>query len=268
MNTYRVFFIKEKTEVTVKEGTTVLEAERIAGLSPDAPCGGAGKCGKCMVKINGAVEKACQTKITTDIEVETIEKKSEHRILVKGTERAVTFSPELEILDIEIPPCTVGENSSDWARLCEAIKSCRKKDIFFQRTASAADMKKRTAVLAAKQELIGKVIADACDRVKNLDEGKYFEILKSMAEKYLLPREGEICFSKKDLERMPANFREEIKGLAQKKGGTLEISGEARNIDGGFILVYGGIEENCSIDAMFAEKRDELLDQVRKILFA
>lgn len=106
MNTYRVLFTKEKTEVTVKEGTTVLEAERIAGLSPDAPCGGAGKCGKCMVKINGAVEKACQTKITTDIEVEAIEKKSEHRILVKGTERAVTFSPELEILDIEIPPCT------------------------------------------------------------------------------------------------------------------------------------------------------------------
>ena len=58
----------------MKEGTTVLEAERIAGLSPDAPCGGAGKCGKCMVKINGAVEKACQTKITTDIEVEAIEK--------------------------------------------------------------------------------------------------------------------------------------------------------------------------------------------------
>ena len=132
MNTYRVLFTKEKTEVTVKEGTTVLEAERIAGLSPDAPCGGAGKCGKCMVKINGAVEKACQTKITADTEVETLEKESEHRILVKGTERAVTFSPELEILDIEIPPCTVGENSSDWTRLCEAINSCRKKDIIFQ----------------------------------------------------------------------------------------------------------------------------------------
>ena len=58
-----------------------------------------------------------------------------------------------------------------------------------ERTASAADMKKRTAVLAAKQELIGNVIADACDRVKNLDEEKYFGILKNMAEKYLLPRE-------------------------------------------------------------------------------
>ena len=143
MNTYRVFFIKEKTEVTVKEGTTVLEAERIAGLSPDAPCGGAGKCGKCMVKINGAVEKACQTKITADTEVETLEKESEHRILVKGTERAVTFSPELEILDIEIPPCTVGENSSDWTRLCEAINSRRKKDIKTGNTACNQPIDKR-----------------------------------------------------------------------------------------------------------------------------
>ena len=44
----------------------------------------------------------------------------------------MAFSPELEILDIEISPCTVGENSSDWTRLCEAIKSCQKKDIIFQ----------------------------------------------------------------------------------------------------------------------------------------
>ena len=137
-----------------------------------------------------------------------------------------------------------------------------------ERTASAADMKRRTAVLAARQELIGSVIADACERVKNLDEEKYFEILKNMAGKYLLPKDGEICFSPKDLERMPADFREEIRSMAEKKGGALEFSGEARNIDGGFILVYGGIEENCSIDAVFAEKRDELLDQVRKILFA
>ncbi len=138
MNTYRVFFTREKKEVTVPEGTTVLEAERMAGLSPDAPCGGAGKCGKCTVKIQGTVEKACQIKITADLEVETIEKESEHRILVKGTERTVTFHPMLEVLDIEILPCTVGENSSDWTRLCEAINSCRKKkegnaeDIMFQ----------------------------------------------------------------------------------------------------------------------------------------
>ena len=138
MNTYRVFFTREKKEVTVPEGTTVLEAERMAGLSPDAPCGGAGKCGKCTIKIQGTVEKACQIKITADLEVETIEKESEHRILVKGVERSVTFHPMLEVLDIEILSCTVGENSSDWTRLCEAVNRSRKKkeeneeDIIFQ----------------------------------------------------------------------------------------------------------------------------------------
>lgn len=78
-------------------------------------------------------------------------------------------------------------------------------------------MKRRTAVLAARQELIGSVIADACERVKNLDEEKYFEILKNMVGKYLLPKDGEICFSRKDLERMPADFREEIRSMAEKK---------------------------------------------------
>lgn len=157
---------------------------------------------------------------------------------------------------------------ADEIRQQQEEQSRAKVKSYDERTASAADMKRRTAVLAARQELIGSVIADACERVKNLDEEKYFEILKNMVGKYLLPKDGEICFSRKDLERMPADFREEIRSMAEKKGGALEFSGEARNIDGGFILVYGGIEENCSIDAVFAEKRDELLDQVRKILFA
>ena len=85
-------------------------------------CGGAGKCGKCTKKINGSVEKACQIKIMADLEVvKQLEQASEHGFFVKGTERAVAFQPELEILDIEIQPCKVGENSSDWKRLCEAV---------------------------------------------------------------------------------------------------------------------------------------------------
>ena len=33
------------------------------------------------------------------------------------------------------------------------------------------------------------------------------------------------------------------------------ISEEARKIDGGFILVYGGIEENCTIKAVFDDEK-------------
>ena len=39
------------------------------------------------------------------------------------------------------------------------------------------------------------------------------------------------------------------------------------NIDNGFILTYGGIEENCTIRAMFDAKRDELADSVYRMLF-
>ena len=59
-----------------------------------------------------------------------------------------------------------------------------------ERTASAADMKKRTAVLAAKQELIGNVIADACDRVKNLDEENILRSLRVW--------QRNICFQEKE----------------------------------------------------------------------
>ena len=54
-----VKFVREGIEIEVNAGMSVLEAEIRAGLRPDAPCGGLGKCGKCLVKINGEVVKAC-----------------------------------------------------------------------------------------------------------------------------------------------------------------------------------------------------------------
>lgn len=39
------------------------------GLSPAAPCGGTGKCGKCMVQVNGVFRAACKTEIAGDITV-------------------------------------------------------------------------------------------------------------------------------------------------------------------------------------------------------
>ena len=44
-------FIKENVSVDTSPDTTILEAMRQAGLVPNAPCGGQGKCGKCRVYI-------------------------------------------------------------------------------------------------------------------------------------------------------------------------------------------------------------------------
>ena len=45
------------------------------------------------------------------------------------------------------------------------------------------------------------------------------------------------------------------------------LSDQTKEMDGGFVLTYGGIEENCTIRAVFAAKKDELSDKVHEMLF-
>ena len=58
-----------------------------------------------------------------------------------------------------------------------------------------------------------------------------------------------------------------IQKTAAGKGGALSLSRDAKEMSGGFILVYGGIEENCTIRALFDAERDELSDKVHGLLF-
>ena len=138
---------------------------------------------------------------------------------------------------------------------------------YAKRVASSVDMHRKQAYLAAKQEVISHVLESAYSTVMNLEVKEYFDMLEKLLERYVLPEEGEICFSAKDLGRMPEGFSGKIKTIAANKGGSLTLSDEARDIDGGFLLVYGGIEENCTIKAVFDAKREELSDQVNRLLF-
>ena len=146
-------------------------------------------------------------------------------------------------------------------------KAKRDADDYAKRVESSVDMRRKQAYLAAKQEVISHVLQSAYDTVMNLDVKEYFDMLEKLLEKYVLPEEGVICFSDQDLKRMPEGFSGKIKTIAANKGGSLTLSNEARDIDGGFLLVYGGIEENCTIKAVFDAKREELSDQVNRLLF-
>lgn len=131
LNIYKVEFIQgnpaENKIIEVAEGTTVLEALRMAGLSPNAPCGGTGKCGKCLVEIRDGVHscwrkvKSCRTEVRGCLQVRTLQQEYAHRILIKGAGREVPFQPYLKVLDITIPPCRIGESTSDWDRFCMAL---------------------------------------------------------------------------------------------------------------------------------------------------
>lgn len=136
-----------------------------------------------------------------------------------------------------------------------------------ERSKSSCEMYKKQALLKAKQEIITDVINKAYEQVINLDTNEYFELMEKLIEKYCLSQDGIICFSQKDLDRLPLNFDLKVMEIAYNKGGTLIIDKTARQIENGFILVYGNIEENCTIRALFNDKNEEISDKLHNLLF-
>lgn len=130
---------------------------------------------------------------------------------------------------------------------------------------SAAALQIRRAVLEAKQQIIGELIEKTQKSIYDLPDDKYFALILKMVTKYALPERGEILFNASDLKRLPADFSDNI---AKAAPAGLTISKETRNIDGGFVLIYGGVEENCSFDALFYAAQETLQDKVQKLLFS
>lgn len=142
------------------------------------------------------------------------------------------------------------------------VKAC------LSRAESAALLQEKKSILRAKQTIINEIIDKAQRELLNLPEAQYFQNILNMVKKYALPEAGSILFSKGDEARLPAQFQTSLKEtLSSKAGASLEISKETRKIDGGFVLIYGEIEENCSFDALFSSAKDILQDKVCALLF-
>ncbi|MEG0615248.1 MAG: V-type ATP synthase subunit E [Oscillospiraceae bacterium] len=155
------------------------------------------------------------------------------------------------------------------AKQCDKISQDSVAEVadYLSRAKSAAQLQKRQALLNAKLEIISDVIEKAKKALCELSDEEYFETITKMVKKYSIAEKGEIVFSEKDLARMPLLFDKKI-SRATAKGGGLKISEETRDIDGGFILLYEGIEVNCSFSAIFESERDAFQDKVHEILFS
>ncbi|MDY4970871.1 MAG: ASKHA domain-containing protein [Lachnospiraceae bacterium] len=124
MSDYRVRFMPQNVDVTVEEGTDLLTAQIRAGLHPDAPCGGKGTCGKCLVNIvEGTplgVQKACTTKVTCDMTV-NVQTGGKHAILLEGVHRQIRIASAVRSVNVTVQRCELGGNLSDWKRLKMAV---------------------------------------------------------------------------------------------------------------------------------------------------
>ncbi len=149
-----------------------------------------------------------------------------------------------------------------------AEKPASKIKAIMNRVESAARLLKRQRILDAKQEVINDIILKAKNKLTSLPDTEYFDIILQIVKKHAHPQAGIIMFSRADLDRLPKKFEksldEAIKGIPNA---SLTISKEDARLDGGFILVYGDIEENCSFEALFSEAKEELQDKVNAFLF-
>jgi V/A-type H+-transporting ATPase subunit E len=137
------------------------------------------------------------------------------------------------------------------------------------RSESAAALQERKILLETKQQLISSTIAKARSSLAELPALEYIEIILSMVKKYAHDSAGQIQFSAADIRRLPADFNELLKNaLSNRPLAELTVSEKTANLDGGFLLIYGDIEENCSFDALFSAEKDTLQDKVYSLLFA
>ena len=133
-----------------------------------------------------------------------------------------------------------------------------------ERAHSSAQLRQQKMILEKKQELIDEVMGKAKEVILSLPDKDYFAMILKLAGRFDLPEPGVIHFCKKDLDRLPSGLADDV---GKAVGADVEVADEPADIDGGFVLSYGGIEENCSVDAMFRSEREGLQDCIAGILF-
>ncbi len=146
----------------------------------------------------------------------------------------------------------------------DALENARKEaERITERAISAAAQKNAQSLLAYKNQKIGEVIESAKKYVLSMDREEYMRRMQRLLESKVgnPAKAGVVAFNAADLKDIPSGFKAKIAELQ------LKIADEPADISGGFLLVFGNVEENCSIDALFRENYEKLVDYAGKNLF-
>lgn len=141
-------------------------------------------------------------------------------------------------------------------------------DNIISRAKSLSENEMKKMILNAKSQIISEIINQAKEKILSLKDEDYFDFILKIIESHLENQDGEFIFSEKDLNRLSENFKDKIKSLEKNYSIKLTISNKTRNITGGVIISYGDIEENCSIENLFENNKDEIFDSLSSFLFS
>ncbi len=132
-----------------------------------------------------------------------------------------------------------------------------------------AEMEAKKSVLSVKQEMISAAFDAAREEIVNMPRDKYTQFLARMAAEAATSGMEEIVLNARDKAEVGKSVCKAANELLSAKGtpGKLTMSEDTADISGGVIVRFGGIETNCSIDALIRQRRSGLSTEVAAALF-
>lgn len=146
-----------------------------------------------------------------------------------------------------------------------AAKNKCKTDI--ELSESKAEHEHKKAILATKISIINEIIDESVYKLKNLPDSDYFDVITKLIKRYAQNGCGVLRFSGKDLNRLPQGFEAGLNEMLTGSGKSFVISNEPINIDGGVVIVYNDIEQNCTFDSLLNASLDEIKDELFEEIF-
>ena len=131
------------------------------------------------------------------------------------------------------------------------------KDKVSAKQISSAEMQAKKAVLARKQLILEKVVKAAEERLVNLPDAEYVQVIAQMLDGIDKKLGNEVIVAERDKARLAETV--------SAKGFTL--SDKTADINGGLIIRNGDIEYNYSFGSIITIEKEEIQQIAAKILF-
>ena len=120
-------------------------------------------------------------------------------------------------------------------------------------------------MISLNQSLIGEAIEGTRASLEEAPDKEYFDTLLQLYKRFAQKGQGELRLNQKDLKRLPGDFLARLKQAVPEAD--MHISPAPADIESGFLLVYGGMDINCTFRAVFEDAADALRDAAGRLLF-
>ncbi|NLU53140.1 MAG: hypothetical protein GXX10_09810 [Clostridiaceae bacterium] len=138
-----------------------------------------------------------------------------------------------------------------------------------KRIAAVSELENKKKALKNRQDMVEEAFSMALDRISSLPNDKYRKFFEDMLVNSAEEGEGVLVINKKDKERFGASFAGEINQKLNQLGkkSKIVVAQEELNSKGGFILRYGDMEINCTLEVILNIARPAIESEVAGILF-